>query len=203
MRTAKTIGLSLVLLALSGAAASSASAGRLLTFYANGEQIPIGPKFSDPFELTTTGPVTISIPSTKVSITCPSEPFTATFGWFESNGQTEDIVGTNGYYAGPVRECSGMIFGGLLLDGTLHFRSNGRVLMGANESLEHSPEFELNSCRFVGALKSTAQWPGLLSVTLQGKMRSQQAGCPPLAKITVGPLEGLYESHQVEGRITP
>jgi hypothetical protein len=203
MRTAKTIGLALVLLTLGGAAASSASASRLLTFYANGEQIPIGPKFSDPFELTTTGPVSISIPATKVSVTCPSEPITATFGWFESNGQEKNIVGTNSYNAGPTRECSGTIFSGLLLDGTLHFNSNGDVLMGPNELLEHSPEFELNSCRFVGVLKSTIEWPGPLIVTLKGKMRSDQAGCPSLAKITVGPLEGFYESHQVEGRITP
>jgi len=81
---------------------------RLLTFYANGEQIPIGPKFSDPFELTITGPVSIAIPATGVSITCPSDPITAIFGWFESNSQTEDIVETNGYNAGPVRDCSGM-----------------------------------------------------------------------------------------------
>lgn len=182
----------------------AAAAKRMLTLYANGAPIPIGgPTSGDPFEIATSGPVAISIPATGVAISCPSEPETAAFGWVQTNGQTADVIGTNGYEAGPVRECSGHEFEGLLLDGTLHLKSNGAVVMGENELLRHKPQLGLDGCDFLGTLKSSEVLPGQLSFTLKGALKDHKRGCPPVANVEVGPLTASFESFAVEGRLAP
>lgn len=193
-----------VALSVSGATAAESSATEtLLTLYANGEPVQMGPAFGDPFEIATTGPVKIFVPATGLSISCPADPEFQSLGWLESNGQATDIVQTNGYYAGPARECSGTRFGGLLLDGTLHFSASGRIVMGWNELLEHWPQLEINGCYFLGRLRSTTTLPGPLTFTFRGAMRSHGAGCPSVVYIRVGPFEAFYDSYRVEGRISP
>ncbi len=192
-----------MLVALSvGSVSQSFARGRLLTFYANGEAVALGSPFDTGVELTTTDPVKISIPSTGLSLSCAAEPEFAIFGWFESDGLNTDVIGTNGYNTGPVRECSGHQFGGLLFDGTLHIRSNGRVVDGTNEYLDYLPQLDVDSCSFFGKLNAAISLPGPFTVTLRGVMKSHHPGCPPVADVEVGPLNGFYESHLVEGRVS-
>jgi hypothetical protein len=192
-----------VLLALSAAAADqSFASGRLLTFYANGEAVALGSPFETGFELKTADPVMVSIPATGLSLSCAAEAEFAIFGWFDSNGLKTDVIGSNGYNTGPVRECSGHEFGGLLFDGTLHIRSNGQVVDGENEYLDYLPQLEIDGCYYFGKLKGKISLPGPFTTTLSGAMKSHHAECPPVADVEVGPLDGFYDSHLVEGRIS-
>ena len=205
MRQARVMSvIAVVSLVLSAAIASSAPANaQLLTFYANGEAIPNEAIYSDTFELVTTSPVSISIPETGLSISCPAEPMFMSLGWFASNGLSNDTIETNGFYAGPVRECAGHSFEGLLLLGTIHLESSGAVRMGWSTLMRDSPQLGLDGCSFSGELKGRMKLPGPLKVTLKGTMKSHQARCPLVANIEVGALEGLRNSSPVEGRLSP
>lgn len=191
-----------VTLAVGAATAGQAFAHKLLTFYANGAPVALGSPYAAGFELKTTDPVEIAIPASKLLLSCPADPEFAIFGWFESNGSKDDVIGTNGYNTGPVRDCSGHEFGGLLFDGTLHIKTNGHVVVGENEYLHYLPQLNVDNCYFFGKLKGTISLPGLFTTTLSGTMRSRRAGCPRVADVKVGPLNGLYDSYLVEGRLS-
>jgi hypothetical protein len=205
MRQIKIIGaVALATLALNVALTSSASASeKLLTFYANGEAIPTGPPWSDSFTLETTLPVKILIPQARLAMSCAADSVFEIGGWFESNGLSTDVVQTNQYTTGPVRECSGASFGGLIFDGTTRLSSNGVVEIGRNEVLEYSPQLAVNGCYYFGNLWGVAKFSGPLTVTLRGIMRSTATGCPRAAYVAVGPLDGFYGSDPVEGRVSP
>lgn len=199
MRQGKILLVAVVVL---GAMAPSQAiaAKRTLTLSVNGAPIPTGgPESGDPFAIVTTGSVLISVPSAELAISCPSDPETGSFGWVQSNSEAADVVGTDGYNAGPTRECSGHEFGGLLLDGTLQFKVNGSVVMGMNQLLHHRPQLELDGCYFFGALKGKESLPGPLGFTLSGTMKSHGRGCPPAANVEVGPFQVTFESFAVDG----
>ncbi len=204
MSRIKLVGVSLVaVLAMGGAMASAASAEEVLTLYANGKPLPIGPAESDPFELITTSPVSITVPETGLSITCPVTGEALLGGWVVANGQKTDGVQFNEEGGlNEVRDCSGATISGPLLVGALELRVNGEARLIAPPAQRREFQLEVNGCYFFATkLKATATIDEPLTVSFEGVLKGDEAGCPLQASIKTGPFRAYFESQRVADRV--
>jgi len=184
-------------------AGSASASKRTLTFYANGEPVPVGSESDNHFELRGDTSLVVSVPETGQSGTCSLEPPYLLIGWFESNGQATDVAQFNGYQAYPEKACDGLMVRGPFFEAELRLSASGKVVMTHSKRERFTPQVGINGCEYSGKLRSVATVERPLTITFHGAMNSHEPGCPLVADIEAGPFEGFYDSYRVEGRVTP
>jgi len=186
------------------AATTASATPKVLTMYANGAPLSLGPPESDPFELRSASAVSIAVPEAGFSATCPAANDALLGGWVVANGQRVDEVQFNeegGF--NEVRACAGATVAGPLLVGTLKLHANGTALLVATRGERRRFQLEFNGCYFFASRMHTVATIGEpLTVSFSGVLKSKQEGCPREATIATGPFEAFFESNRVEDSVS-